>query len=185
LAINLFLSFGALRPFFFGALSLLNLIANTRLEKKIYELLNPFFTNKGIRLIKIKFQSSKRSKLLVFLEKNDGRITIDECADISGETISILDVENIIKDSYQLEVSSAGIDRYLTSLSDFKRYQNYNVKVKRDMVTERGKLVDSTESTITLATKNGQERIDLSCVSDVKIDLEGMSLKNIQEMELI
>ena len=53
------------------------------------------------------------------------------------------------------------------------------------MVTERGKLVDSTESTITLATKNGQERIDLSCVSDVKIDLEGMSLKNIQEMELI
>ena len=185
MANKLFLCFGALKPLFFGALPLLNLIANTRLEKKIYEVLNPFFTSKRIRLIKIKFQRAKRSKLLVFLEKNDGRITVDECASVSGETISILDVENIIKDSYQLEVSSAGIDRYLTSLNDFKRYQNYNVKVKKDMVTERGKLVDSTMSTITLATRNGQERIDLSCVLDVKIDLEGMSLKNIQEMELV
>ena len=34
------------------------------------------------------------------------------------------------KRSLRLEVSSAGIDRYLSSLDDFTKYKNHNVKVK-------------------------------------------------------
>ena len=106
---------------------MLNLIANTGLEKTIYNVLNPFISDRGLKIVKIQFRSTKQSTLLIFLDKNKGKITVDECADISIEINSLLDIEDIIKDPFRLEVSSAGIDRYLTSLEDLMKYQNFNV----------------------------------------------------------
>ena len=162
---------------------MLNLIANTGLEKAIYNVLNPFISDKGLKIVKIQFQSSKKSTLSIFLDKNDGKITVDECANISMEINSLLDIEDIIKDPFRLEVSSAGIDRYLTSLEDLMRYQNCNVKVKSETYTGRGKLVRHGPNSLTLSNKNGEKSINFSSVLDVKIDLEGMSLETIKEME--
>lgn len=162
---------------------MLNLIANTGLEKAIYNVLNPFVSGKGLKIVKIQFQSTKQSTLSIFLDRNNGKITVDECADLSVEINSLLDIENIIKDPFRLEVSSAGIDRYLTSLEDLMRYQNFNVKVKSETYTGRGKLIRHGPNSLTLSNKNGEKSIDLSSVLDVKIDLEGMSLETIKEME--
>ena len=139
--------------------------------------------NKDLRIVKIQLKKGKELKLLVFLDKVNGKITVDECADISVEINSLLDIESIIKDPFRLEVSSAGIDRYLSSLDDFVKYKNYNVKVKSDIYTGRGKLIDHGPNSLTLSNKNGETRLDLSRVIDVKIDLEGMSLETIKEME--
>ena len=162
---------------------MLNLIANTGLEKAVYDIVNPFISGKGLKIIKIQFQSNRQSTLLIFLDKKDGKITVDECADISMEINSLLDIEDVIKDPFRLEVSSAGIDRYLTSLEDLMRYQNYNVKVKSETYTGRGKLIRHGPNSLTLSNKNGEKSINLSSVLDVKIDLEGMSFETIKEME--
>ena len=162
---------------------MLDLIANTQTEKAIYEVLNPFISDKGLKIVKIQFQNSKKSKLIIFLDKNDGKITVEECADISMEINSLLDIEDIIKYPFRLEVSSAGIDRYLTSMEDLMRYKNYKVKVKSETYIERGKLIKHGPSSLTLSTKNGEKSINLSSVLDVKLDLEGMSLETIKEME--
>ena len=73
--------------------------------------------------------------------------------------------------------------RYLSSFDDFIKYQNYNVKVKSETYTGRGKLIDHCPNSLTLSNKNGETCLDLSRVLDVKIDIEGMSLKTIKEME--
>ena len=171
------------KALFFWSSPLLNLIANTEIEKTIYEVLNPLTSDKGLKIVKIQFQNTKKSKLLIFLDKIDGKLSVDECGSISIEINSILDVENIIENPFRLEVSSPGIDRYLTSLEDFKRYQNFNVKVNSENYTERGKLIRHGPNSLTLSNKNGEKSIDLSSVLDVKIDLEGMSLETIKEME--
>ena len=162
---------------------MLNLIANTNTEKNIYKVLKPFVLDKGLRIVKIQFLKGKELKLLIFLDKLFGKLTVDECANISVEINSLLDIESIIKDPFRLEVSSAGIDRYLSSLDDFVKYQNYNVKVKSDIYTGRGKLIGHGPNSLTLSNKNGETRLDLDRVIDVKIDLEGMSLETIKEME--
>ena len=84
------------------------------------------------------------------------------------EISSLLDIEGIIKDPLGLEVSSAGIDRYLTSLEDLINIKTVT-KVKSENYTERGKLIRHGPSYLTLSR--------LFYVLDVKIDLEGMSLK--------
>ena len=116
-------------------------------------------------------------------DKIEGKLSVDECAEISHEISSLLDIENIIKNPFRLEISSAGIDRYLSSLDDFMKYKNYNVKVKSESYTGRGKLVNYDPNSLTLSNKNGEKCIDLSSLLDVKLDLEGMSLETIKGME--
>ena len=162
---------------------MLNLIANTSKEKEIYNMISPFIFDKGLRIVKIQFLKDKDFKLSIFLDKIDGKVTIDECAAISTEINSLLDIEGIIKNPFRLEISSAGIDRYLSSLNDFMKYQNYNVRVKCTKNISRGKLINYSPDTLTLSNKNGERDIVLSSVLDVKLDLEGMSLETIKEME--
>ena len=171
------------KALFFWSPLVLNLIANTSTEKKVYKVLAPFIIDKGLRIVKIQFRKGKELKLLVFLDRIDGKVTIDECADISVEINSILDVESIIKDPFRLEVSSAGIDRYLSSLDDFTKYKNHNVKVKSENYSGRGKLIAHSQNSLTLSNNKGETCLDLSRVLDIKIDLEGMSLESIKEME--
>ena len=174
---------GFLALFFLGVLLLLNLIANTSKEKEIFNALAPFVSDKGLRIVKIHFMRGKDFKLSIFLDKIDGKLTINECAAISTEINSLLDIESIIKKPFRLEVSSAGIDRYLSSLDDFVKYQNYNVKVKSANNISRGKLIRYSPDSLTLSNKKGVKDIVLSSVLDVKLDLEGMTLKTIKEME--
>ena len=162
---------------------MLNLIANTSTEKKIYEVLETFILDRGLRIVKIQFRKGKELTLMVFLDRVNGKVTIDECADISVEINSLLDIESIIKDPFRLEVSSAGIDRYLSSLDDFTKYKNHNVKVKSENFSGRGKLIAYSQNSLTLSNDKGETCLDLSRVLDIKIDLEGMSLKSIKEME--
>ena len=57
------------------------------------------------------------------------------------------------------------------------------MKVKSENYTERGKLIRHGPNYLTLSNKDGEKSIDLSSVLEVKIDLEGMSLETIKEME--
>ena len=162
---------------------MLNLIANTSVEKKIYKALEPFVLDKKLRVVKILFQKAKEFKLSIFLDREDGKLTVDECADLSREIKSLLDVEGFIENPFRLEISSAGIDRYLCSSDDFIKYRNYNVRIKSENKTRRGKLINNSPDSLTLYNKNGVEDISLSNVLDIKLDLQGMSLKTIKEME--
>ena len=63
------------------------------------------------------------------------------------------------------------------------KYKNYNVKVKSESYTGRGKLVNYGPNSLTLSNKNGDKCIELSSLLDVKLDLEGMSLETIKGME--
>ena len=94
-----------------------------------------------------------------------------------------MEIENCIESPFILEISSAGIDRYLSSLDDFITYQNYNVRIKSENKIRRGKLISSGPDSLTLSNKDGVKDISLSSILDVKLDLQGMSLKTIKEME--
>jgi len=58
-------------------------------------------------------------------------LTHEDCAEFSRDFGTILDVEGIGPESeYLLEVSSPGLDRQLTSASDFDRFQGLLVKIR-------------------------------------------------------
>ena len=55
------------------------------------------------------------------LPEAGGSISVDECARLSNKLADYFDLENVFERAYVLEVSSPGLDRFLTSQRDFER----------------------------------------------------------------
>ncbi|MES2215302.1 MAG: ribosome maturation factor RimP [Pseudomonadota bacterium] len=57
-------------------------------------------------------------------------ISIRDCSIVSQNISAVLDVEDIINYAYNLEVSSAGVERPLVKLKDFTRFLGYVAAIK-------------------------------------------------------
>ncbi|MFT2110741.1 ribosome maturation factor RimP [Marinomonas sp. 2405UD68-3] len=65
----------------------------------------------------------KDSVLRIFIETDqESGIGVEDCAKVSRQVSSILDVEDPITGEYNLEVSSPGLDRPLFNLSQYEKY---------------------------------------------------------------
>jgi ribosome maturation factor RimP len=56
-------------------------------------------------------------------------VSVDDCAEISRELSTILDVEDVVPGAYVLEVSSPGLDRPLRNAGDFQRFAGRLAKI--------------------------------------------------------
>lgn len=74
-------------------------------------------------------QGKGGSLLRIYIDHADG-VTLDDCVQVSHQVSGVLDVEDPIKEKYQLEVSSPGMDRPLFEPAHFERFQGSRVRVK-------------------------------------------------------
>ncbi len=95
-----------------------------------------------------------RRILQVFVDTDDG-ITIAQCAEISRDLGVELDKQSVVNESYELEVSSPGIDKPLKLLRQYKKNigRRYNVEYWQESERRnlKGKLaaVDGEQVTFT------------------------------------
>jgi len=100
------------------------------IAEKITQLIRPTIEALGFEYWGLLYQPSQgRAVLRIFIDKTTG-VTVDDCARISRQISSVLDVENPIHTAYVLEVSSPGIDRLLFEPEHFKRYLNQAITIK-------------------------------------------------------
>ena len=84
----------------------------------------------GFRLVRLRLLGGKRKTLQVMAEREDGSMSVEDCADLSRALSDFLDSEDPIDGDYLLEVSSPGIDRPLTRLTDFSRWAGHEAKIE-------------------------------------------------------
>ncbi|HEY7616057.1 MAG TPA: ribosome maturation factor RimP [Terriglobales bacterium] len=84
----------------------------------------------GLEVVEVELRGAGSSRMLrIFIDKPGG-VTHEDCANVSREVGTILDVEDVVPGgSYVLEVSSPGIDRKLVRPADFERFIGSRVKV--------------------------------------------------------
>jgi ribosome maturation factor RimP len=101
------------------------------LDVTLQQLLAPAITALGYELFAVERlpQGRHSSILRVYIDSPDG-ITIDDCERVSYQVSGILDVEDPIRGSYTLEVSSPGLDRPLFTLDHFLRFVGHKIHVK-------------------------------------------------------
>jgi len=75
------------------------------------------------------FVQGKHSVVRVYIDSPAG-ITVDDCAVVSEQVSSVLDVEDPISGEYTLEVSSPGLDRPLFKLQHFFGFVGETVEVR-------------------------------------------------------
>ena len=83
-----------------------------------------------LEVVEVEMRGGGKSRMLrVFIDKPAG-VTHEDCANLSREVSTILDVENLVPGgSYVLEVSSPGLDRRLFRAADFERFKGSRVKL--------------------------------------------------------
>lgn len=105
-------------------------------QKRIEALLEPLLARLGFGVVLLQYQHGKRSSMVrLFIERAEnhpegGLVTVDDCAEVSREVSTLLDVEDPIPEGYELEVSSPGLNRPLVKERDFIRFAGERVKIQ-------------------------------------------------------
>jgi ribosome maturation factor RimP len=106
-------------------------IFQTQLEGQVVGVIKDSIEKMGFDLVRVKvFGGGKNKTLQIMADRQDGSsITIDDCEKISRMISVLLDVEDIVDDRYNLEVSSPGVYRPLTKFSDFAKFVGKPIKL--------------------------------------------------------
>ena len=100
------------------------------LLEEIRQTAEPVLKSQGMELVDAEYQREARGWVLRVYIDREGGVNIDDCAEVSRELGTLLEVRDLIPNSYMLEVSSPGLTRPLKKLEDFQKYRNHLVKIK-------------------------------------------------------
>ena len=99
-------------------------------NQNLLDLFEPEITAMGFELLGIELIKNGHISLLrVYIDKFEG-VNIDDCVLVSQQLTGLLDVKDLIKGQYNLEVSSPGIDRPLFTDEQLKKYIGHIVIIK-------------------------------------------------------
>lgn len=154
------------------------------IKQKIQELAAQTAEDEGFELVGADIIGSGRKVTVRVVIDKEGGVTIGDCERMSRRLDALLDVEDPIKGSYVLEVSSPGLDRPLLKQADFEK----NIeKLARVVVTERidnqtffiGRIIDVGEGWIRLkpgkkgAKEEGRDIfIPMDKISKARLEIE-------------
>jgi len=148
--------------------------------EKVKELALPVVEREGCRLYSIDFIGGGKGKgraLRVFIEKSGG-VSIDDCANVSRALNLILDVEDAMPGgSYNLEVSSPGLERQLTDKWHYEIvigkliYVTLSQQIK-NKAWVKGILESVSDESITLQTEGEQFVVPFDSIQRAKTIFE-------------
>jgi ribosome maturation factor RimP len=105
-------------------------------------------------------------------------VSITDCERVSQELSTILDVEDLLPDSYTLEVSSPGLDRPLRDARDYLRFAGRLAKlVTREPVNRQtafaGRLRGMDGEDVLFENEGGKlVRLPLALISRARLEVE-------------
>ena len=141
----------------------------------------------GLEIVEIELRGGGKSRMLrIFIDKPEG-VTHEDCAKLSREVSTILDVEDAIPGSYVLEVSSPGLDRKLFRPADFERFQGSRVKLttKGEVNGNRhfeGRLEHFGSGRLTLDLTEARRKVGSGHDAPQKLEIE---LANVEKANLV
>ena len=117
-------------------------------EEQIRQLAEPLLASGGMELVQVECLKMKSRWLVrIYMDREEGGVTLDDCALISNQLGDLLDVHDVPPGSYTLEVSSPGLDRPLHRDKDFLKYRGARINLRLEEKIEgqrhvRGELLD-------------------------------------------
>ncbi len=79
-------------------------------------------SSSGVELVDVELRGGGKSRMLRITIDKPAGVSHEDCANLSREVGTILDVEDAVPGSYLLEVSSPGLDRKLSRPAEFERF---------------------------------------------------------------
>ena len=161
-----------------------DLIAKAAIDRRIAEIITPVIEDMGFEVVRVRLMTGKESILQIMVQRPDGQIEVDECAQVSTAISATLDVEDPIVDVYTLEVSSPGIDRPLTRLKDFDQWEGFEAKIETDELIDgrrrfKGQLAGTEGDEVLITITEGTIGLKFEWLSDAKLVLTDELIRDV------
>ncbi|MET0375108.1 MAG: ribosome maturation protein RimP [Rhizorhabdus sp.] len=156
----------------------------------ITKLIEPEANALGLALVRVAFFGGKSDPTLqVMAERPDTRqLDITDCEALSRRISEIFDELDPIEEAYRLEVSSPGIDRPLTRVSDWTDWSGFDVRVKLASPLDAvvglgrkqfdGRIIASDGDSVTLGVDRlGEVAVPLAQIASAKLILTDALIK--------
>ncbi len=147
------------------------------IEVHLESLIDPIVNEAGMRLVSVDVERrGKRLVVTVCLDR-EGGIDVDSCAEMSEEISRYLDVEDIISESYNLEVESPGLQRVLRKPREFGCFLGRDIEILLRQAFEgrqkmRGRLVAADEKGITVFVEDEELSFPYQAIKKAKLFFE-------------
>jgi ribosome maturation factor RimP len=141
---------------------------------ELTELLEPTIVRLGYELWALELKlGGKHGVLRLFIDKADG-VGLDDCEKVSVAVSALLDVEDPLPGHYDLEVSSPGMDRKLTKVEHFQRFNGETLKVQMRFPIEgrrrfRGTLVSSDDENIVVEVDGESHTLPVATIDTARL----------------
>lgn len=117
-------------------------LSRENVEEKVKEISEGIVRELGLEVFDVKFIRGNRGWVLtVYIDKENGYVSIEDCERVSKKLDPILDETNIIEHPYILEVSSPGMNRPLRSEKDYIRFKGSLAKFKLNEFISNKKVI--------------------------------------------
>jgi ribosome maturation factor RimP len=177
---------------FKGPVVAVETIRKSEVELKVLDLCERYLRPHGFHTVDVDCILGGRSTVRIFVEPQKApdkeevaaHTSIDDCARASGLIGTVLDVEEVMTGSYDLEVSSPGLDRRLRTQQDFSGHLNKLIqlrlvdKIEGLGATPKGKLLEAANGNITIENEKKIYSIPLSNIRRANLVWEATSGKN-------
>jgi ribosome maturation factor RimP len=158
--------------------------------EQVREIAERVAASSGLEVVDVELHGGGKARMLrIVIDKpSAGGVTHDDCANLSREVSTILDVEEGVPGGpYLLEVSSPGLDRKLVRPADYERFTGSRVKLTtRNPVNGNryfeGRLENFQEGRLTLDLSTARKKFRPGEGAPQKLEIE---LANVEKANLV
>ena len=143
-------------------------------------------SSSGLEVVEVDLRGGGKARMLRITIDKPGGVTHEDCANLSREVGTILDVEDAVPGgSYTLEVSSPGLDRRLVRAADYQRFVGSLVKLTTHQPVDgsrhfEGRLESTNGNRITVdVTRPAKNRKDTPPPRKIELDLANVEKANL------
>ncbi|MDX1582122.1 MAG: ribosome maturation factor RimP [Thermoanaerobaculia bacterium] len=102
-----------------------------QLPEGLEEEIRKVVEGEGLELVHVDYRGAGKNRVLrVDIDRENDGVTVNDCELISRQLSPLLDVIDAIPSSYELQISSPGLDRKFYRNSDYERFLGSHVRVK-------------------------------------------------------
>lgn len=134
-------------------------------EEQIITMIEPVVKAAGYDVVRLRIMGGRSKTLQIMAERADGVMNAGDCQKLARALGPTLEENDPIDGDWELEVSSPGIDRPLTRLQDFDRWEGFRARLELNrMVENRKRFVGDLAG-----TEDGNILIDLEGEEDTAV----------------
>jgi ribosome maturation factor RimP len=149
---------------------------------KIREITERVAADNGLEVVDVELRGGGKARMLrITIDKPTG-VTHEDCANLSREVGTILDVEDVVPGAgYTLEVSSPGLDRRLLKASDYQRFTGSLARIVTQESIEGQKSFEGRLEGLS----NGRITLEISAKKKIPAKRVEIELANVDKANLI